>query len=262
MNVHEQFAEDLSLYALGCLEGAEKISVETHLTECVSCRHELEQVRGDAALLALSASGPAPPARAKTRLMDTIAHQSRSHADIAKESSSHARLPWWAALGWIAAAALAGMVGVLWTQNARLRQNTVRLTKFVEQQRIQDDKSRRIAEILNAGDARPVALLPVNNPTQTPEGKVVYSHQRGGLIFIASNLDPLPPRKTYQLWLVPSQGSPIPAGVFKPDARGAAMVINPPIPVGIAPKAFAITIEPEQGSTTPTMPIRMMGSAG
>jgi len=58
------------------------------------------------------------------------------------------------------------------------------------------------------------------------------------------------------------QGAPIPSGVFKPDARGGAVLINPPLPAGVEAKAFAITIEPEQGSTTPTMPIIMMGAGG
>lgn len=42
----------------------------------------------------------------------------------------------------------------------------------------------------------------------------------------------------------------------------ARVVVNPPLPAGVEAKAFAITIEPEQGSTTPTMPIVMMGSGG
>jgi anti-sigma-K factor RskA len=78
---------------------------------------------------------------------------------------------------------------------------------------------------------------------------------------MASNLNPLPAQKAYELWLIPTQGAPIPAGVFKPDTRGSGMVVNPPLPAGVEAKAFAITIEPEQGSTTPTMPIVMMGGA-
>ena len=57
MTAHEQFAEDLALYAVGALSGDEKVSLEKHLQECASCRRELEQLRGDAALLALSTSG-------------------------------------------------------------------------------------------------------------------------------------------------------------------------------------------------------------
>jgi hypothetical protein len=40
------------------------------------------------------------------------------------------------------------------------------------------------------------------------------------------------------------------------------MVMNPPLPIGLEAKAFAVTIEPEQGSATPTMPILMMGAGG
>jgi len=53
---------------------------------------------------------------------------------------------------------------------------------------------------------------------------------------------------------------PIPAGMFKPDARGSATVVEPPLPGGVEAKAFAITVEPEQGSSAPTMPIVMMGA--
>jgi len=87
----------------------------------------------------------------------------------------------------------------------------------------------------------------------------MYSRERG-LIFIASNLKPVPAQKAYELWLIPMHGEPIPAGVFKPDARGSATVINPPLPAGVEAKAFAITVESEQGSSKPTPPIVMMGA--
>ena len=83
---------------------------------------------------------------------------------------------------------------------------------------------------------------------------------RSSLIFLASNMPSLPPQKIYELWLIPKNGAPIPAGNFKPDARGSATVIEPPLPAGVEAKAFAITVEPEQGSSTPTMPIVMMGA--
>jgi len=151
---------------------------------------------------------------------------------------------------------------VLWNQNSHLLSNAVKLTAFAEQQKLLADKSARIADILNASDAQHVVVLPVNYKTPPPEGKAIYSRQRGGLIFMVSNLNPLPAQKAYELWLIPMQGAPMPAGVFKPDTRGSAMVVNPPLPAGVEAKAFAITIEPEQGSTTPTMPIVMMGSGG
>src|SRR5215469_16093303 len=103
MSVHEQFGEDLALYALGCLESDEKASLEKHLSECVSCRRELEQLRGAVALLALTASGPTPPLRARTRLLHAVAEESRASINSARASRSDRapRLPWWIGLGWI-----------------------------------------------------------------------------------------------------------------------------------------------------------------
>ncbi len=104
-----------------------------------------------------------------------------------------------------------------------------------------------------------VTLVAGQAPPQ-PQGRAIYVRDRSSLIFLASNLPGLPPQKAYELWLIPTNGAPIPAGVFKPDARGSASVIEPPLPGGVEAKAFAITVEPEQGSATPTMPIVMMGA--
>lgn len=261
MSVHEQFAEDLALYALGCLEGDEKTALEKHLEECASCRRELEQLRGDAALLALSNSGPRPPARAQTRLMDAIAKEPRGQsAAVRREVPNRRPRPqWWAAFGWAAAAAMILVVGVVWNQNIRLKTNVEQWAALSDQQRMELDRARRIADTLMAQDAKHVDVMPVGLKAPPPQGKAIYSRQNNGLIFMASNLLPLPAQKAYELWIIPMQGAPIPAGMFKPDAHRGAMVINPPIPAGVEAKAFAITIEPEQGSTTPTMPIIMVG---
>jgi anti-sigma-K factor RskA len=104
-----------------------------------------------------------------------------------------------------------------------------------------------------------VTLVAAKTPPQ-PQGKAIYVRSRSSLIFLASNLPALPPQKAYELWLIPISGAPIPAGVFKPDAQGSATVINPPLPAGVEAKTFAITVEPEQGSWVPTMPIVMVGA--
>src|SRR5207244_12791632 len=78
MSVHEQFAEDLALYALGGLQGDERVALEKHVAECSACRRELEELRGDLALMALSAAGPTPPRRPRQRLTDAIARGPRA----------------------------------------------------------------------------------------------------------------------------------------------------------------------------------------
>jgi hypothetical protein len=36
--------------------------------------------------------------------------------------------------------------------------------------------------------------------------------------------------------------------MFKPDARGSATVINPPLPGNVEAKTFAVTLESEEGA--------------
>jgi anti-sigma-K factor RskA len=95
-----------------------------------------------------------------------------------------------------------------------------------------------------------------------PQGRAIYVANKGTLIFVANNLEPLPPEKTYELWLIPTteNGTPIPAGIFRPDERGNANVILPPLPKGVEAKAFGVTIEDKDGAMTPTMPIILAGA--
>ena len=111
--------------------------------------------------------------------------------------------------------------------------------------------------LLTQRDAMRVTLVATNAKPQ-PTGRAIYS-PKSGLVFFASNFEPVPHDKAYELWLIPQQGAPIPAGMFKPDANGSATVLLPSIPKDVQAKAFAITIERAEGATTPTMPILMVG---
>jgi anti-sigma-K factor RskA len=113
---------------------------------------------------------------------------------------------------------------------------------------------------LTSRDAVHYILVAAKTPPQ-PQGKAIYVRSSGTLVFLASNLPVIPPQKIYELWLIPTSGAaPIPAGLFNPDAHGAAAVIRPPLPVGLEAKAFAITIEPEAGSSAPTSEPIMVGT--
>src|SRR5271163_3528393 len=129
MSVHEQFGEDLALYALGVLQGEERLALEKHLEECASCRRELEQLRGDTALMALSTAGPVPPQRARQRLLDGLAREPHR---------APVRRSWWTVGPWVAAAALAlGLIDV-WLQNLDLQRRMAGL---------QSDSAQQLAEL-------------------------------------------------------------------------------------------------------------------
>jgi anti-sigma-K factor RskA len=114
-------------------------------------------------------------------------------------------------------------------------------------------------DALSSPAAKQVTLTETKG-TARPVGHATYLPRSGALIFVASNLRPVPQSKSYELWLIPSSGkAPIPAGIFRPDANGSAAVVLPPLPEGVDAKAFGVTVETADGASTPTLPIVMAG---
>jgi hypothetical protein len=119
--------------------------------------------------------------------------------------------------------------------------------EFTDQRSRLEQANEVLATLLDP-DAKKIELVAAGNKPQ-PRGKAIYQRRNRNLIFFASNLPPLPAEKIYELWLFPADGrAPIAAGLFKPDARGSATVVNPPLPPDVEAKNFAVTLEPESGS--------------
>ena len=258
MSGHEQYGEDLALMCLGTLEGDARVELEKHLATCSSCRRELERLRGDMALMAMSAVGPRPPQRSRQRLLEAIAKEPR--AATAGAGRGRGFQWWWTALGWAAAALMLLVVIQLSQANRGLREAVASLGSMVGQQRIELEDAKRVADTLTGKDVQTVTLVAAKTQQQ-PQGKAFYLRSKSGLVFVANNLPPLAPEKIYELWLIPNEGKPIAAGLFKPDAHGSATVVNPPLPAGVEPKAFVVTLEPESGSHDAPRGSAVMGGA-
>src|SRR6266404_1458439 len=127
MSTHEQFADDLALYALGSLTAEEAAALEEHLQGCAACRRELQELRGDASMLALSAAGSAPPSRSRERLLAAIKKEPRRQRMVLY----HAR-PWWAIAPVVASLALALFGLLLWRENSNLKQENADAQKKAE----------------------------------------------------------------------------------------------------------------------------------
>ncbi len=260
MKTHEQFADDLALYALGELTGGERESLEEHLHTCAACRRELQALRGDLGLLGLSSSGAQPPARSKERLMRAIADeprraQSSVSVDVARRSL------WWALFPVFTTVALLIVAIGMRRSNQRMNDQLAELTNRNQDQTVQLDRLNRELRLLTSPDAVHVSLNPMNS-LRHPSGTAIFSTSQKSMIFMASNLPPVPEAKAYELWIIPVKGAPMPAGVFKPDEHGNAMMLDHSMPEGVEAKAFAITVEKEEGSDKPTSPIMLMGAVG
>ena len=135
------------------------------------------------------------------------------------------------------------------------------LRKEFNEQQIELQRAQEVKATLTATDALRVTIAPPGAAAQ-PQGRAIYVPSRSSLIFLANNMPALPARRAYELWLIPRSGSPIPAGVFKPDAYGNVTVVNSRLSPGLGIKTFAITVEPETGSQLPTSAPIMLGTGG
>lgn len=260
MNAHPNQEEDFDLYALGVLEGEEKRSIDAHLIGCAECAQKLLEARGRIALLALAPPSVTPSVATKSRLMKQIRESAESErTEAVGESKPFGELfsRWWAAILVPVSAALVITSAVLWTENRGLDQQLAGLRADVEQQREQLRQAREVADLVTARDTM---VVPLAAQPGMPKGAahVMYNPKMGMLMY-EGQLDPAPADKSYQLWVVPALGNPISAGVFNPGSDKSTHFMMK-LPEGVAPKAFAVTLEPAGGRPQPTGPKVLMGA--
>jgi hypothetical protein len=169
------------------------------------------------------------------------------------------RIPWWSHVGWVTAVAAVVLAAILWRIDASLNSRMATLQKEFNEQQTELQRAQEVTTTLTATDALRVTVVPPR-ATPQPQGRAIYVPGRSSLIFLANNLPALPARRAYELWLIPRSGSPIAAGVFKPDAYGNVTVVNPHLPKAVETKTFAVTVEPETGSPSPTSIPIMQGT--
>lgn len=288
-------SEDLALFAMQLLSKEEAAEVEAYLEQSAEARRELAEIQGDLAIYAHSVDMHLPPAQARERLMkqvgreqkavpidrqptaepanfsrtDGTADQSRADGRVMSsylsDEEQHKRgfagkvLPW---IGWAAAAGLAVSTGNLYRERDALRGAVTQQAGTIDHLTADAAAARQVLDAMTDSTAMRVTLTTKGAPPAVPQGRATYVANKGTLVFLASNLEPLQPAKTYELWLIPAAAgqNPIPAGTFRPDERGNASVILPPLPKGVEAKAFGVTIEDEGGSATPTLPIVLVGA--
>jgi len=260
--------EDLVLYAMQAMQSHELDAVRLHRDSCSECRRALAEVNGDLALVAMGVEQKPLPEGARQRFINRIsADASRplraantNVIPIQKAQPQRSAVLWIGWIGWIAAAASLLFAFTLEQKLRKLNDELARQHDVVQQQAAANARAQQVLDILTAPTASRV-LLTAGKTKPEPGGRAVYLAETGGLVFQANNLALLAANKTYELWVIPADGrAPIPAGLFRPDSSGSASVVLPPLPKGVPAKAFGVTIEKAEGSTTPTAPIILAGA--
>jgi anti-sigma-K factor RskA len=269
MNAHPTREEDFDLYALGVLEGDDKLAIESHVAQCAECTHKLAAARGRMAMLSLAAPPVEPSSAVKQRLLAQVrvdaegevrtrTSPATSHAMQSRERGPGLFTGWRAAILVPALAVLVIATAWLWNQNRLLNFEVSDLGDVVKTQQRGLAAMREAVDFMESHDTVTVALAA--QPGQ-PQGaaRVMYNTKMGMLMY-EGEIAPAPAAKSYELWVIPTDGKPINAGVFNP-ITGRADHWMMKMPPGVEPKMFAVTLEPQGGMPQPTGPMVLVGHA-
>jgi anti-sigma-K factor RskA len=269
VGVDHPLADQAEAYALGALTPAERAAFEAHLAVCPACAREVRELTSVAAALGRLGVDAAPDAAVRQRILTAIRHDATIGTVVSRDTarSSGSRLAWLAMAAAIVAAIGAALYandlrGRIETLEARLRDAIVRAE--VSERRVADlqrraDTSASMLAVVLAPDAARVELA---GQTAAPSASArAYWSRARGLVIHASNLPPLPPGRTYQLWVLTAQPAPISAGLLRPDTSGGASAVFNTPPDIPTPTAMAVTLEPEGGVPSPTGDKYLVGVA-
>ncbi len=249
--------EDLDLYALGALDGEDKQALDAHLRNCPHCQQQFAAARRRTALVGLAAPPVAPRPQVKSALMDKVRTEKR--APITQTIPSKTRKKRWGlrfSLGFgLATAMLAFATYELAKQDLERGKQLQQL-----QAQLSEDAAalQAMGQVTGAPDSAQITLL--QQPNQPPGQARMLYNARMGLGVYSGQIAPAPSGKSYQLWLVPSSGAPVDAGLVDSNQQNGAVVVR--LAPGLAPKAFAVTLEPRGGRPQPTGPMVLLGAAG
>ncbi len=268
---HDEMREWSGLYIVGALAPDDRAAFEAHLAGCAECRAEVRALRMVGHALAAGVPLVDPPASLRERVL--AATRPASVRGSAAEGPSATMAPGAPPRGtplwrtsWLAVAALLIIAVGTGIYASRLQMRLDGVARQLErteaalagaEQRAQvaeQDVTRVRANlaVLTTPDVRPVPLAPnVGAPGATARTFVSPSR---GVLFAASNMPALTPERRYQLWFLTGSG-PVSAGLLESDAQGNVTGrFDVPPSVG-DPRAFAVSIEPRGGVTSPTGPI-------
>jgi hypothetical protein len=208
-----------------------------------------------------------PPAHVRQQLLHTIG-ATPARTDAPRATPKRSTLPPWlaAAASVVVAIGLGGYAAQLRGQVRALEQqlNSAMLQlqsndRQMAQARLVVADAQRQLSVLAAPD---VAHVDLKGQPTVPQAsaRAMWSRSRG-LLFAASNLPPVPPGRTYQLWVISGRLAPISDGwVFNTDAAGSVTTMfNTPIGMP-APTAVAVTVSPAGGVAAPVGPMYLVGS--
>src|SRR5262245_26608877 len=208
---HEQIEGLLAAYALDAVEPDERELVRAHLDGCASCTAALSRLERTRDLIPLAVDAVEPPRRLRESILTAAASSAPSRGQaissgpvrrqpprLRLRSPVRSRLTAGVAAAAVIAFALGGGLGLGIGRSLTPAAPASTVAQY---------------RLSGSGDMAGAS------------GQVYELRGQGLTLVEFRNLPPVPAGKVYELWLIPSQGNPIPAGVFSPDQGGSHVVV-------------------------------------
>ena len=243
---NDEIESSVPAFVLGALEADEAETVRAHLEGCDSCRALADRLLRAVDAIPLAVGEVTPPPRLRQRILDAAAGSRPAAAGATPKPAKVLELPRVRAKG----SPLFGRFGRTAAAAA--------LVAFA------------LGAGLGLGIGRTIAPAPapqsVAQFSMTGSGAMtgadghVYELRQEGLTLIQFSGLPQPAEgKIYELWLIPNQGQPVPAGVFTPDTEGGHVTVLARTLNGV--KTLAVTQEAAPGgAAAPTQQPQLAGS--
>ncbi len=293
----EERRDLMLLYVTGALEPAEAAEVRGHLLSgCPACAGALAEAEATVHRIPESLEPVAVPGGAWERIEKRIAVKEKVAPVRVTATTGKVFVPWFVAAAAMVGVVALGMS--LYVQHHDMEQMRAQLanagkqleadqtamkatgdalmetrTRVADLERQMKDAGAENQKLQLANeewkkgmDRHLTMLLGADQFTLKPmeqpqvQAKVFANSGTREWMVCCSNLKMPPEGKTYELWVIKEGQKPMPAGTFMPDKSGMAMhETKVPAEVG-GELTAAVTIEPEGGRDTPTMPIQFAGA--
>ena len=215
-------------YALDALDPADRARAEELLTQSEEAREELRSYGDVSTALAVAATGPAPSADLRGRILAAARAEQQTVVSLDERRRSRT-IPVLGAVAAVAAAAAVAL-GIWGAVNAN----------DLDDARTALERERATSALLADPDAQTVAL-------ESGSGRLVVDED-GNAVLVLDELGAAPAGKTYEVWVMDGD-TPVRAGVFEGGGARDVVPVDEPVDSG---SVVLVTVEDEGGVDAPT----------
>lgn len=254
--IDETLQDQAAMYVMRMLPPQEDAAFAQRLAQDEELKKVVADLETSAAALIFAAPVVAPPPSLKELVMAEARQQVRVAPATPSQFASW--IPWALAAGFALAATIS------WQKTSSLNERiAAQAAQTASQSALLAEQSALVAELRNRDNLASIEIASLSTKVAQYEkalAVVVYDQKdQRGLVKV-DHFPKAAADKDYQLWVIPTGGKPVSAGLVPVNPEGLAKVsFTPTKQVGNKIDAFAISVEPRGGSEQPRGDVVFVG---